>query len=140
MKMTKRLLLLAAVLAAALLLNGCDGVSYDITTFGSKTTVQVNDVGDGADAESIPLSVGKNRHATVTSELNKGQLQIDFVEVTVFAREGEADEVIYGDTAASVTVAPGGAETVPLDKGDYVARFTAIGETGGTVIIQIEKD
>ncbi|MBR5981444.1 MAG: hypothetical protein IK035_05495, partial [Firmicutes bacterium] len=85
------------------------------------------------------MSVGKNRIAVIEANLEKGQLQIDFVEVTVFAHENQPADVIEGDVAVSVTVGSDDKEQIDLPRGDYVIRITAVGTTTGEAKIEIEK-
>ena len=128
-------------LALSIVLLGCDGVSFTFTSFGGNTKIEVNNASDGAEGESQPISVGKDRSIVVKSSLDKGRLQIDFVEAIVFpATEDETEEIILGDVASSVEVASGGEATVSLERGDYVLQVKAIGETSGTVTLSVEKN
>ena len=128
-------------LALSIFLLGCDGVSFTFTSFGGNTKIEVNNASDGAEGESQPISVGKDRSIVVKSSLDKGRLQIDFVEAIVFpATEDETEEIILGDVASSVEVASGGEATVSLERGDYVLQVKAIGETSGTVTLSVEKN
>ena len=139
--MKKSLIAILAVLMMAMVLSGCDGATYTFTSFGGKTTIEVNQASDGADAESSVLSVGKNRSAAIESSLDKGRLQIDFVDATVFpGGEDLPDEVVLNDTVASITVGPGSIESIPLEQGDYVMQVKAIGETNGKITVNIEKN
>ena len=137
MKTARIIAILALVLA--LLLAGCDGATFVITGTPNKTTIQVNDASDGAYGESSPISVGKGRVAVVESALEKGELQIDFAEATIFHYNDDTEEIIIGDVLARVKVGGGDKATVPLEKGDYVLQVTTVGSTGGKVTVSLEK-
>ena len=121
------------------LLAGCGGAAFSMTTTGQKSTLKANEAEDGTFIETEYTSVGKNRIAVIESNLEKGQLQIDFVEVTVFAHTDQPADVIQGDIAVSVTVGSDDKEQIDLPKGDYVIRITAVGTTTGEAKIVIEK-
>lgn len=127
------------LLLASLLLSACGGAVFSATSTGQKSTVKANDAKDGDFIELEYTSVGKNRMAVIETSLDKGQLLIEFVEVTVFAHVDEPADVIQGDVAVSVTVEGDDSEQVDLPKGDYVIRITAVGNTNGEVKIDIEK-
>ena len=136
MKQTKIAICLALMMA--LLLVGCAGATFTTTSVGNKSTIEVNNAEDGATAEAGPFSVGKGKTAYVESALEKGKLQIDFAEATVFKHDDMSDDVIIGDVKASVTVGAGEQVEVPLERGDYVLQLTAVGNTGGKVTVNIK--
>ena len=127
------------LLLTAALLVGCSGAAFSMTTTGQKSKVKANEAEDGTFIETEYTSVGKNRIAVIEANLEKGQLQIDFVEVTVFAHENQPADVIEGDVAVSVTVGSDDKEQIDLPRGDYVIRITAVGTTTGEAKIEIEK-
>ena len=113
---------------------------YTEKPYGAATTIEIKDDEGGKDAESDSFSVGKGKVLVVESSLEEGQAQIDFVEATVFSNEDDVpDDVILGDTAASITVGPGDSQTVSLEKGDYVMRVSTIGRTNGKIKVTEEK-
>ena len=121
------------------LLTACGGAVFSATTTGQKSTVKANDAQDGDFIELEYTSVGKNRMAVVEASLDKGELLVEFVEVTVFAHTDQPADVIQGDVAVSVTVGGDDSKQVDLPKGDYVIRITAVGNTNGEAKITIEK-
>ena len=127
------------ILMIIALLVGCSGAAFSMTTTGQKSKVKANEAEDGTFIETEYTSVGKNRIAVIEANLEKGQLQIDFVEVTVFAHENQPADVIEGDVAVSVTVGSDDKEQIDLPRGDYVIRITAVGTTTGEAKIEIEK-
>ena len=127
------------ILMIIALLVGCSGAAFSMTTTGQKSKVKANEAEDGTFIETEYTSVGKNRIAVIEADLEKGRLQIDFVEVTVFAHENQPADVIQGDIAVSVTVGSDDQEQIDLPKGDYVIRITAVGTTTGGAKIEIEK-
>ena len=130
---------LAVCVVMIALLAACSGAAFSMTTTGQKSTLKANEAEDGTFIETEYTSVGKNRIAVIEADLEKGQLQIDFVEVTVFAHTDQPADVIQGDIAVSVTVGSDDKEQVDLPKGDYVIRITAVGTTTGEAKIVIEK-
>ena len=131
-------LVLALLMAAVLLLAGCSS-TYSVSTTGRKSTIKVEKAEDGAEGESLEFSVGKDETAVVQSSLDKGQLKIDFVEVTIFKHDKEPDEIIYGGVSQTITVGKGDKVDVSLNAGDYVMRFKSVGETNGTVVVELQK-
>lgn len=126
-------------LTMAFLLVGCEGSTFSFTGSGTKVNIEVNNAPDGATGESYNFSVGNGRVAVIDSSLDKGQLQIDFTEVTIFRQENLPDDVYVGDVVESATVGAGEQKSVPLAPGDYIMQVTAIGETNGKIAVSIEK-
>lgn len=137
-----------AALLTALILAGCAGFDFNFTfsftNIMGKTTVEIKDAKDGDTEQSGYVSVGKGRAAVIESALEKGQLQIDIAEAEVYAvGDGDDDtaaDIVVGDVVESITVGPGDTARVSLEKGDYVYLVTAIGETSGKVVIDIQKE
>ncbi len=136
--MKKGYVLIAVLLAAALLLTGCKA-SFVISGTGTKSTIDVKNAENDAYGESSVMSVGNGRVAVVESALDKGKLQIDFVEVAVFHHDDEPDETMTLDTVASVTVGPGEKTEVEIPSGDYVLQVTTVGQTNGKVTVEFVK-
>lgn len=137
-------LLCLTLLLSALVLGGCGGIkfSFDITKVGNKVTVKVNDIGDGETTETDYVSIGKGRSVFVESQLEKGQLQIDIAEATVYthADPDQSDDIYVGDVVESITVGPGDTAQVSLKKGDYVYQLKTIGQTSGKVVLDVKKE
>ena len=125
------------VLIVGLLLVGCAGATFTITSAGNKSTIEVNNAEDSSTAESGSFSVGKGKTAYVESSLEKGQLKIDFAQAVVF-REHDTERTIVGDVVTSVTIGPEDSRELPLQQGDYVMILTAIGSTSGKVTVNIK--
>ena len=135
-----------AALLMALVLAGCAGFDFNptfsFTNIMGKTTVEIKDAKDGETAQSEYVSVGKGRAAVIESALEKGRLQIDIAEAEVYtyADDDTPADIVVGDVVESITVGPGDTARVSLEKGDYVYLVTAIGETSGKVVIDIQKE
>ena len=133
-------------LLTALILTGCGGFdlnfTFSFTNLMGKTTVEIKDAEDGETAQSDYVSVGKGRAAVIESALEKGRLQIDIAEAEVYTYPDDdtPDDIVVGDVVESITVGPGDTARVSLEKGDYVYLVTAIGETSGKVVIDIQKE
>lgn len=133
-------------LLTALILAGCGGLdlnfTFSFTNLMGKTTVEIKDAKDGETAQSEYVSVGKGRAAVIESALEKGRLQIDIAEAEVYTYPDDdtPDDIVVGDVVESITVGPGDTARVSLEKGDYVYLVTAIGETSGKVVIDIQKE
>ena len=137
--MKKLSAVLSIVLLFAVLLAACGTSTFTTTSLGEDTKIEVTDADDGATSESLYVSIGKNRIATIESALDKGQLQIDITEAIVFKNEDDSEDVMLGDIYATVTVGPDDKEEIELPQGDYIYQLTAIGTTNGTVTIDVEK-
>ena len=137
--MKKFSIVLSVVLLLAMLLAACGTSTFTTTSLGEDTKIEVENADDGATSESLYVSIGKNRIATIESALDKGQLQIDITEAIVFKNEDDSEDVMLGDIYATVTVGPDDKEEIELPQGDYIYQLTAIGTTNGTVTIDVEK-
>ena len=137
--MKKISIVLSVVLILAMLLAACGTSTFTTTSLGEDTKIEVTDADDGATSESLYVSIGKNRIATIESALDKGKLQIDITEAIVFKNEDDSEDVMLGDIYATVTVGPDDKEEIELPQGDYIYQLTAIGTTNGTVTIDVEK-
>lgn len=135
--MKKMKIVVPMILIVGLLLVGCAGATFTITSAGNKSTIEANNAEDGSTAESGSFSVGKEKTAYVDSSLEKGQLKIDFAQAIIF-REHDTERTIVGDVVASETIGPGDSRELPLQQGDYVMLLTAIGSTSGKVTINIK--
>ena len=137
--MKKFRIVFAVALILSMLLAGCGTSTFTTSSVGEDTKIEVTDADDGATSESLYVSIGKNRIATIESALDKGQLQIDITEAIVFKNEDDSEDVMLGDIYATVTVGPDDKEEIELPQGDYIYQLTAIGTTNGTVTIDVEK-
>ena len=135
--MKKMKIAIPMILIACLLLVGCAGAAFTISSAGNRTTIEANNAEDGSTAESGSFSVGKGKTACVESSLEKGKLKIDFAQATVY-REHETERTIVGDVVASETVGPGDSREFSLPQGDYVMLLTAVGSTSGKVTVNIK--
>lgn len=121
----------------ALLLSGCGGVKFDITSSSKNAKIKINDVDDGEFAEIGDMSVSGGKKAHIESSLNSGKLKIEFCEAVLVSSADEKDEFIAGAILKTVEVGPGENIDVDLDPARYYVQVTAIGKTGGTVEIKI---
>ena len=135
--MKKMKIAIPMILIACLLLVGCAGAAFTISSAGNRTTIEANNAEDGSTAESGSFSVGKGKTACVESSLEKGKLKIDFAQATVYM-EHETERTIVGDVVASETVGPGDSREFSLPQGDYVMLLTAVGSTSGKVTVNIK--
>ena len=135
--MKKMKIVVPMILIVGLLLVGCAGATFTISSAGNKSTIEINNAEDSSTAESGSFSVGKGKMAYVESSLEKGQLKIDFAQAIVF-REHDTERTIVGDVVTSVTIGPEDSRELPLQQGDYVMILTAIGSTSGKVTVNIK--
>ena len=135
--MKKMKIAIPVILIVGLLLVGCAGATFSISSAGSNSTIEVNNAEDGSTAESRSFSVGKGKTAYIESSLEKGQLKIDFAQATVIT-EHETERTIVGDVVASETVGPGDSREFSLQQGDYVMLLTAVGSTSGKVTVNFK--
>jgi hypothetical protein len=135
--MKKMNIAIPMVLIVGLLLVGCAGATFTISSAGNKSTIEINNAEDSSTAELGSFSVGKGKMAYVESSLEKGQLKIDFAQAIVF-REHDTERTIVGDVVTSVTIGPEDSRELPLQQGDYVMILTAIGSTSGKVTVNIK--
>ena len=139
MKNFRRIIVASLVLTMAFMLLSCSGGNYSFTQSGDKLTISANAT-DGAEQEYEAIEVGKDCTVNITSTLEKGELEIDFVEaVNTKTDEDEDDDYVLFDSAAEVTVGPDSTQSLELAEGVYVLEIEAKGETKGDVVITVDK-
>lgn len=128
--------ILLGILLICIALSGCSGMSYEITGNSFEMKIKVT-ADDEKYADSFVIETVKGQPITFTSELTKGKLHIDVVEViNTKADVDDPDNYEAVDTVASVDVGPGDVIEIPMDKKiDVMMQMTAIGRTEGTLII-----
>ncbi|MBQ6333816.1 MAG: hypothetical protein IJI46_01935 [Erysipelotrichaceae bacterium] len=136
MKIIRKAIILA--LLSVLLLSGCGGAKMDITSSSSKAKIKINDAEDGTYAEISTMSVNKNKTVHIESSLNKGKLKIEFAEAIKTSGSGESDEYVGGAVLETAEVGPGDSLDLSLANGDYVVQLTCVGQSDGTVEINIQ--
>ena len=135
MKKIKNILVLAVL--SVLLLSGCSGAKFDITSSSDSAKIKVNDVEDGTYAEISTISVPGGKKVHIASSLSKGKLKIEFCEAVDISSAGESEEYVAGNIMKTVEVGPGEELDVSLDPARYLLQVTAIGQTDGTVQINV---
>lgn len=137
MKKIKKIILLILVL---LLICGCSGkFTFETSIKGEKIGIKVNDAQDSEAGETLEFEVMKNRVLNITSSLDKGEMKLDFVNVTIFTNEDGPDDVIVNEVVESITIS--GNETIELELNPdyYIIQFTSIGNSNGSIDIDINK-
>ena len=128
---------LILVILSVLLLSSCGAVKFDITSSSDKAKISIKDVEDGSYAEISTMSVSNGKTVHIESSLSKGKLKIEFCEAIKVSAAGETDEYVSGGIVKTVEVGPGENLDVTLDSGRYVLQLTTVGQTDGTVQINI---
>jgi len=138
MRKTRLFIIASLILTMALMLIACSGSNYSFTQSGNKLTISANAT-DGAEQEYEAIQVGKDQVVKIESALEKGELEIEFVEaVNTKTDEDDDDDYALFDAAATVTVGSGSTESLQLAEGEYVLEIESKGETKGDVVITIE--
>jgi uncharacterized cupredoxin-like copper-binding protein len=127
------------ILLTATVFAACSGVSYEMTGTADKATIKIK-ADDGKYAEGIVMNKSRNEVIVIDSQLNEGELQIEFQEVYNRARSDEPDDYEVLSTLTSVNVKPGDHLELPIDyAGDFRPDLTSIGHSEGTVVITVVK-
>ena len=134
MKRIKTILILAL---SVLLLSGCGAVKFEINSSSKKANIKINDVEDGTFAEISTMYVSNGKKVHIESSLNKGKLKIEFAEAIEVSSVDEEDEYVAGNIVETVEVGPGESLELSIDQGRYVVQLTTLGQTEGTVDINI---
>ena len=121
-----------------LLLSGCGGAKMDITSSSKNAKIKVNDAEDGTYAEISTMSVSSGKTVHIESSLSKGKLRIEFCEAIKVSPAGETEEYVAGAIIKTVEVGPDEKTDVAIDPARYVVQVTTVGQTEGTVQINIE--
>lgn len=134
--------IISALLVTVLLCTGLSGCGkvfhYEITSTPKRTTIKVMKASNDTYGESGIISIGKDKTVTVTSSLEKGELQIGFASAVDLSGADDTDDYEILGLEATVNVKPGDTQELHLEKGDYVLQLTSIGDTDGTVTIDIK--
>ena len=122
----------------ALLLSGCGGAKMDITSSSRSAKIKINDAEDGTYAEISTMSVSDGKKVHIESSLNKGKLKIEFCEAIEVSSTDETDEYVAGAIVETAEVGPGESVDLTLGPARYVLQLTTVGQTEGTVQINID--
>ena len=134
MKKIKAILVMTLTI---LLLSGCGAVKFNITSSSKKANIKISDVEDGTYAEISTMTVSGGKTVHIESSLNKGKLKIEFAEAIEVSSADEEDEFVAGNIVETVEVGPGENIELSIDPGRYVVQLTTVGQTEGTVEINI---
>lgn len=138
MKKSGLLIVASLVLTMAFMLIACSGGNYSFTQVGNKLTISAAAT-DGAEQEYEAIEVAKGSTVNITSALETGELEIEFVEaLNTKTDEDDDDAYVLFDTAATVNIGPDSTESLQLEESDYVLEIKAIGETKGDVVITVD--
>ena len=139
MKKLNKIIFSVTLILMMFLFVGCSGAKYSISGGPTKTTIEVS-ADDGNYGEAFVMDINKNKIVKIDSQLEKGELQIDFAEVINTATGDEPDDYEIVNTIKTINIKPGDQVEVDLDfAGEFMPTLTAVGETSGTVVISIEK-
>ena len=138
MKKIRLFITASLILTLAFMLIACSGSNYSFTQVGNKLTISAAAT-DGAEQEYEAIEVAKGSTVNITSALETGELEIEFVEaLNTKTDEDEDDAYVLFDTAATVNIGPDSTESLQLEESDYVLEIKAIGETKGDVVITVD--
>ena len=136
----KKRIIITVIMIISLLLTGCGKTDFDLTRIGDNTTIKVNNTTEGKSTDTDYFSVGRNEHVAIECSLDKGSLTMEFIEVTVFINlDGGPDDIIENKSVKTITVTGTDTTTVDLERGDYIIRITTLGNTNGTVKVNVGK-
>ncbi|MBQ9036557.1 MAG: hypothetical protein IJ115_03800 [Erysipelotrichaceae bacterium] len=127
------------LIAMMLLLTGCKGFSYTFSGSSNNVTIEAT-ADDGKYGESSYFTLDSDEKIVITTDLKKGELQLEFAEATVFIdTDSSSDDVTIGKVVHTVKVSGNDTEAFELPAGDYVILVTASGRTEGKVLVDLVK-
>ena len=129
--MKRYITIFMSILLMSVLFAGCGAAKYEMTGALNNMTVKVNDVEDGAYAESFVFGIGK-KPLHIESELTKGKLQLEIASVINMADADDPADYQVVEIVETVTLSPGDVLDIELPKDDYMILVTAIGNTDGS--------
>ncbi len=132
-------ILFTVMMVMVSLISACSSARFTFSGTGTAVRIEVN-APDGSYAESFDFSVGKNRYLVITPDLSEGELQIEFAEAIIITDPDSASQVSPGEVKRIVNVSGTEEITLTLPRNDYVMLVTAIGDTKGTVQLEIRKE
>ena len=122
-------------LLTLLVLTGCGKSKYVITSGLDKTTIEVNGVEDNTAVESSSITLNSNKTVNIDSQLDKGQLKIDFCSAINTADADEMENYVVTDVVKTIVVNPGDNIQFDLGADTYILQIVSVGSTNGKVII-----
>ena len=134
----KTLILSILVLAIAMItMVSCSSSSMVVESKDDKTVViTAENAGEDDEALTGAIAVGKDEQVTIDSNLEKGGLQLEFIE----AAEAQSVEDLPDDVEAKYTANVSGVESqaVSFGEGSYMIRVTADEKATGTVNVVVK--
>lgn len=135
----KKRIIITALMIITLLVTGCGKVSFEFTRIGDNTTIKAT-AADGKTADTEYFTVGKDEQVTIDASLEKGALSLEFISVDVFIQsDNSPDDIIETGTVKTLKISGNDKATLDFDKGNYIIRITAVGDTEGTVKVTVGK-
>ena len=135
----KKRIIITALMIITLLVTGCGKVSFEFTRIGDNTTIKAT-AADGKTADTEYFTVGKDEQVTIDASLEKGSLSLEFISVDVFIQsDNSPDDIIETGTVKTLKISGNDKATLDFDKGNYIIRITAVGDTEGTVKVTVGK-
>lgn len=135
----KKRIIITALMIITLLVTGCGKVSFEFTRIGDNTTIKAT-AADGKTADTEYFTVGKDEQVTIDASLEKGALSLEFISVDVFIQsDNSPDDIIETGTVKTLKISGNDKATLDFDKGNYIIRITAVGDTVGTVKVTVGK-
>ncbi|MBR2702308.1 MAG: hypothetical protein IKE77_09505 [Erysipelotrichaceae bacterium] len=135
----KKRIIITALMIMTLLVTGCGKVSFELTRIGDNTTIKAT-AADGKTADTEYFTVGKDEQVTIDASLEKGSLSLEFISVDVFIQsDNSPDDIIETGTVKTLKISGNDKATLDFDKGNYIIRITAVGDTEGTVKVTVGK-
>lgn len=128
-----------SIFLIAVLLIGCEGFKFEITSGPNKTTIKVHDAEDGAYIESEAIMIGKNKTIEVESQLDEGELKIEFASASSIASTDGPNEYLIDEVVESINIKADDKLQLTLQPGDYILLITSIGKSDGIVTLTISK-
>lgn len=136
--MKKRYLLIAAILVVAMMTMGaCKGTGLVMNSTSEKSmTVEADRAAAGDYAMVGSLEVAEGEQVTISSNLEKGEIQIELYGT---AAEQSAEEVpeMEGEAAMMFKAAATDSQSGTLAEGSYMVKATVNEKATGTVQIDV---
>ena len=127
--------LLIITLLTLFVLTGCGRSKYVVSSGSDRTTIEVNDVDDNTAVESSSITLNSNKIVNIDSQLDKGQLKIDFCSAINTADADEMENYVVTDIVKTIVLNPGDNVQFELAADTYILQIVSVGNTNGKVII-----
>jgi len=139
MKRKACILSIMALVLAMIAMTACSGSSFGIAVADEKTAAITAENADKDDmASSGSLVAGEDEQITIDSNLDSGEIRIDFISDEGFDDPEEVPDLENAEVKYTTTVSGVESQAVMFGAGSYIVRATVVDKASGTIDIVVK--